>query len=59
MDNYTVHAQAAISALQRSGVTNRSAFSPELFVAAAQVEAILALAAAVASLTPVPGDRPS
>ncbi|MFC1410076.1 hypothetical protein ACEZCY_12455 [Streptacidiphilus sp. N1-12] len=59
MDNYTAHAQAAISALQAAGLSDHRRTDPTMLIAAAQVETILALAAAVASLAPVPGSRPA
>lgn len=59
MDNYTAHAQAAVSALQAAGLAERRHTDPSLLIAAAQVEATLALATAVASLAVVPGNGPA
>jgi hypothetical protein len=56
-DYYEAHVKAAVSTLQRSGV-DQGRGGPELLVAAAQVEAVLALAAAVARLAEVSQDKP-
>lgn len=55
-DYYEAHVKAAVSTLQRAGVDQGRGGS-EVLVAAAQVEAVLALAAAVARLAEVSQDR--